>query len=207
LLSGFSTATTAEQMQSGIRQFVTTYNSTVAASSKVSGDSTGLHGADGIGRDLKRAINTDITLADTLRKWGVSVQSNGELAFDDQKFYARQSADDKGAAVFQKLGQAIDKVTTNELASNGAVGRSVTSLNKRVDVLKAQQNSLIEALQVNTDTSADSKTSASDRAVDAAKSQQNSLFDILQEQTSKEMDAGAQTRSAALETYLSISKQ
>jgi len=211
-LSGFSTSTTAEQMKSGIAQFVTAFNNTVTSSNNVSTTSSGAAGVSGVGRDLKRAINTDITMADTLRKWGVSVQNDGKLTFDTQKFDAQQSTSEQstseqGATVFQKLGQTIDNVTAKELASNGVVGRSLTSLNKRTDVLKAQQDSLVKALQTDTSTDTDTatKASAAATAADVAKSQQNSLFDILQADSSDEKtDTSTQANNAALQRYLSI---
>jgi len=212
-LSAFSTTTTADEMKSSITKFVTAFNNSVAASSSVFKMSSGssLSGPAGVGGDLKRAVNGDITMADALRKWGVTVQSDGTLAFDSEKFDTQQTKDEGAAAVFQKLGQAIDNVATKELATGGAVGRSLTSLNKRADLLQAQQDTVVKALQTDASTDTDdtdSKTSAAASTLDAAKSQQNSLFDILQADSSDEKtDANTQASNAALQSYLSVLKQ
>ncbi|HVL02294.1 MAG TPA: hypothetical protein VM553_20890, partial [Dongiaceae bacterium] len=152
-LSGFSATTTPEQMKAGISQLVSAFNATVESSSSMSTTSGGadeILGSARIGQNLKRAIKNDIALADSLSEWGVKVNANGELTFDTKKFDEQKSKGNDGLGVFQKLGKAIDGVTTARLDDDGVVGRSMNLLNKRADALKVQHASLIDAMQSDT---------------------------------------------------------
>jgi len=209
VLAGFSVTTTAEQMKVGIAQFVSAFNATVESSKYVSataGGNTEVPAATRVGHDLNRVINgNNGTLADTLSKLGVSVESNGELSFDSQKFDTQQQTDNGGLAVLQKLGQVIDKITTKELSSNGAMGRSITSLHRRADVLKVRQNTLLHALQKNP-SSQGKANAATSSASDVLTPRHSTSFDSMQTSTSSQVDASVSARSAALAAYMKVSR-
>jgi flagellar hook-associated protein 2 len=110
--------------------------------------------------DLRRAVNPNSSTMDALKKIGFSLQTDGTLSLDTSKFDAAQKADPAGVLnTMSKLGQQVDTAATQELATGGNMGLSLTALNQRASTLKAQQAALSKAEQA-ANTSASASTSS-----------------------------------------------
>ena len=93
-------------------------------------------------------MSTDSATIDALKKAGFNLQSDGTMSLDAKKFEAAQATDPNSVkTTLAKVGQQVDKATSEELASGGRVTTSVNSLTQRSAVLKNQQNTLASLQQ------------------------------------------------------------
>lgn len=140
-LGSLSSSTSASDVTKAAATLFNTFNdaSTAAKASPA---------AAGASRDLQRALNASPALSDAMRKLGLGLQSDGTLQHDAKKFAAALKADPAGVtAALKTIGQQLNTVTTQELASDGKVNKALTSLTQRSSTLAAQQKALAAVLQ------------------------------------------------------------
>ena len=140
-----STASSAD-VKTAAGNFVNAFNATIGTAkttAAVPGATTATNSANRAGRDLSRSVAADSRTFDALKKLGFSLRSDGTLALDAKKFEAAQKADPASVqATLAKIGQQVDKTASKELAADGSVSGSMTSLNARASMLKTPQASL-----------------------------------------------------------------
>ena len=145
-LGGLSATTTSAAEKAAASSFVTAFNSALATAkttAAVSGEMALTSSANRTNKGLQNAVGTDRSTLDALKKIGVSVGTDGTLALDTKKFDAAQKSDATGArATLVKMGKQVDKTASKELATDGNVGLSLSTLNQRVNTLKSQQSTL-----------------------------------------------------------------
>jgi len=143
-------------VKSAAESFVGAFNAAVSAAKTTSagaGESAPAQSASRVGRDLVRTVSADAPTRDSLKKIGFNLASDGSLTIDTKKFDAAQTADPAAVRItLAKMGQQVDKTATQELASNGNVSSTVSSLTQRASVLKNQQSTLASLQQTTGDT-------------------------------------------------------
>jgi hypothetical protein len=159
-----STASSAAE-KTAANAFVSAFNSatnTAKTAAAVPGETAATsNSATRVSKDLLRTVGADAATIDALKKVGFSVNTDGNLVLDAKKFDAAQKADPTGVrATLTKLGQQVDKTATKELATDGNVGNSLSSLNQRATVLKSQQSALMSLGQTTSSTQSSSSTGA-----------------------------------------------
>jgi len=147
-----STASSAS-VKTAASNFVSAFNTTLGSAkttATVPGSSTAAtQSASRTGRDLSRAVTTDVRTFDALKKLGFSMGSDGRLALDSKKFEAAQKADPAGTqATLSKIGKQVETAAVKELASDGGVNGSMSSLKARSSLLKTQQTSLADLAKI-----------------------------------------------------------
>ncbi len=155
---------TAATAKSAASKLVSAFNGAVNLSktSAPSGDasSTNNNATTRVGAELSRSLRFDPVTQSSLTKLGISSNSDGTLSIDSTKFDIAQKADPAGAqAALAKMGQAVNKAATKELAAGGAVTGSIDVLSKRSLNLSAQQSGL-QALEKQIKAATPSATSA-----------------------------------------------
>ncbi len=150
-LSSLPQTSTASTQKSAAEKFVSAFNAAIASAKTtagVAGDATASRSASRVAKDLTAAVSTDSATIDALKKAGFNLQSDGTLSLDAKKFESAQATDPNSVkATLAKVGQQVDKATSEELASGGRVTTSVTSLTQRSAVLKSQQDTLTALAQ------------------------------------------------------------
>lgn len=145
-LAGLSATTTSAAEKNAASGFVTAFNSALATAkttAAVPGETSATSSANRTSKDLQNAISADRPTLEALKKIGFSMGTDGKLALDTKKFDAAQKADPTGVrATLVKIGKQVDKTASKELATDGNVGLSISTLNQRSNMLKSQQNVL-----------------------------------------------------------------
>ena len=160
-LGSLTSTTSSAAEKTAATNFVSAFNSaiqTAKATAAVPGEtSAASNSAARVSKDLLRTVGADAATMDALKKVGFSVNTDGNLVLDAKKFDAAQKANPTGVrATLTKLGQQVDKTATKELAADGNVGTSLTSLNQRATLLKNQQSALTALGQTRTTASQNS---------------------------------------------------
>ena len=144
-LSGLGASASAPAVKTAANNLVNAFNATLASTKSTEalpGD-VATTNATRVRQDLGRAVATDITTSDALKKIGIRRDSEGKLVLDANKLEAAQLADAQGVrSTLAKLGQRVDSTATQELATGGNVGLSLSQLAQRASVLKRQQSAL-----------------------------------------------------------------
>ncbi len=164
-LGGLTSTGTSAAEKTAATQFVSAFNSavnTAKTTAAVAGETTAAsNSATRVGKDLLRAVGSDAATIGALKKIGFSLNADGNLVLDAKKLDAAQKADPAAVrATLTQLGQQVDKTATKELAADGNVGTSLSSLNQRSAVLKGQQSALASVAQSTTASQSSSKTGA-----------------------------------------------
>lgn len=159
-----STASSAAE-KTAATQFVSAFNSainTAQSTAAVAGETTAASNSAGrVGKDMLRAVGSDAATISALKKIGFNVNADGNLVLDAKKFEAAQKADPAAVrTALTKLGQQVDKTASKELAADGNVGTSLSSLKQRSAVLKGQQSALASVAQTTTSAQNSSNTGA-----------------------------------------------
>ncbi len=145
-LGSLGSTSTAVAQKSAASNFTSAFNAALGAAKTTAalpGDTASAQSASRTSRDLLRVVHTDTATVDSLKKIGLSVNTGGNLVLDGKQFDAAQKADPAGVrATLNKLGQQVFNATAQELASNGNVGLTLSSLNQRSGILKSQQSTL-----------------------------------------------------------------
>ena len=145
-LGGLSATTTSAAEKAAASGFVTAFNSALATAKTTAaapGDMALTSSANRTSKGLQSAISADRPTLEALKKIGFSVGTDGTLSLDTKKFDAAQKADPTGVrATLVKMGKQVDKTATKELATDGNVGLSLSTLNQRANTLKSQQSTL-----------------------------------------------------------------
>lgn len=145
-LNSLTTTASAASVKLAASSLVTAYNNAIKmakAAAIVTGAPAESVSARRAGRDLVQAVTADTTTLASLKKLGISALPDGTLVLDTKTLDAAQLADPKGAqATLSKLGDRLDQTATRELAADGTVASSLTSLNRRASLLKAQQDAM-----------------------------------------------------------------
>lgn len=154
-LGSLSSATSSATEKTAATQFVSAFNSainTAKTTAAVAGETTAASNSAGrVGKDMLRAVGSDAATISALKKIGFNVNASGNLVLDAKKFDAAQKADPAGVRnTLTKLGQQVDKTATKELAADGNVGTSLSSLTQRSAMLKGQQHALASVTQATT---------------------------------------------------------
>lgn len=148
-----ATASSAD-IKTAVQNFVSAFNTAMGSAKSTAtaaGSAGASHSANRAGRDLGRALSSDLRTLDALKKLGVSLNSQGELAIDSKKFEAAQKANPAGAlATLGKIGRQVEKTAIQELAADGHVSGFMSSLQARASQLKTQQSSLTSLAQGST---------------------------------------------------------
>ena len=156
-LGKLGAAATEADTTKALANFFNGYNAVVSASQKAA-DSAGNSVASGtatsagvsagrVGKDYQRTL-TSGTIADVLKKLGLSTKSDGTLVQDAKQFAQNLKADPAGVrAALAKLGAAVDATAGKELNPNGALGDALSRLSQRNTTLAAQQKALSSAAQ------------------------------------------------------------
>lgn len=139
--------TATDGFVSAFNSAITTANSTAT----VPGELAASRSAGRVAGDLTRSVSDNTETIDSLKKIGLSLQTDGTLTLDAKKFDAAQKADATGVrATLIKVGQQVDKAATQELATSGNVSSPMASLNQRAAVLKSQQSAIASLQAVST---------------------------------------------------------
>jgi flagellar hook-associated protein 2 len=150
-LGGLSATSGGGDVNAALAQFVAKYNTaitTAGATAALPGNPVQAASANRAGNDMRHALTSSLATLDMLRKLGISQQADGTLALDSAKLAAAQQADPSGTLVSMgKLGARVDSAAGKELADNGDVDGSMTSLTTRTTSLQSQQKALLTALQ------------------------------------------------------------
>jgi hypothetical protein len=145
-LGSLKTGATAAEEKTALNNFVSAFNKTLdtaASTAKSNTDPLSAQSSNRVAKDLTRALSLDTATADALKKVGASLDSGGKLVLNTQKFESAQSTDAAGVrAALTRIGQKISSTASKELASDGNVGMSLSSLNQRSSLLKSQQATL-----------------------------------------------------------------
>lgn len=139
-------ASTAAAQKSAASDFTLAFN-TALASAKTGvaqpGDTAAAQSASRTGNNLLRAVGADSATVEALKKVGFSLNTGGSLVLDTKQLDAAQKSDPAAVrATLSALGQQVFNAATQELAGNGNVGLSLSTLNQRSSILKSQQNTL-----------------------------------------------------------------
>jgi flagellar hook-associated protein 2 len=148
-LSSLSATSTESDITTASANLFNTFNAAITAAQKTAtGGALGTQSAASASRDLQRAVRADPSLSDAMRKLGMTVQSDGTLQHDAQKFAAALKADPAGVtSALKKIGQQLDTAANKALASTGKVSLAMTALNQRSTALASQQQALSAILQ------------------------------------------------------------
>lgn len=145
-LSGLGGAVSASDVTNALGGFFKTYNAAVNAANtaaSAAGPTLASSNARRVVQDLKAALRAEPATTAALKKLGLSVQSDGTLAQDANKFASALAADPSGVrAALALVGKQVDGVNSRELASNGPVDTALANLNQHSTVLTAQQNAM-----------------------------------------------------------------
>jgi flagellar capping protein FliD len=145
-LGALSSTTTSAAEKTAATSFVTAFNSaitTAKTTAAVPGETAAALSANRASKDLLHTVSADSATLESLKKIGFNLGSDGTLALDAKKFDAAQKADATGVrATLVKIGQLVDNTASKELATNGNVGLSLSTLNQRSSILKSQQSTL-----------------------------------------------------------------
>ena len=180
-LTSLSTTATASDLTSAIGNFFNTFNSTIAAAkaaSAASGSTAASQSATRVTQDLTRALSSDPATQDAMKKLGLSVQTDGTIVQDAQKFAAALSSDPAGVrSAMATIGKQVDAVAAKELATNGRVTAELAALNQHSVTLTAQQKAMValEAALSSIQTSASTASSSSTTDMGLAAYQSNSM--------------------------------
>lgn len=140
-----STSTAAAQ-KSAASDFTSAFNAALASAKTAAaqpGDTATGQSANRTSTNLLRAVGADSATVDALKKVGFSLNAGGSLALDTKQLDAAQKADPAGVrATLNTLGQQVFNAATQELAGNGNVGLSLSTLSQRSGILKSQQATL-----------------------------------------------------------------
>ncbi len=151
-LTHLASATSNTDVKTAATNFVNAFNGAVAAArttSGVAGDTAANQSASRVSNDLQRTVAADTATAQALKQVGISLNTSGKVVVDSNKFDTAQKAN-PGAVkdALNRLGQQVGQVAAKELAADGNVGVSMTTLNQRSSMLKSQQATL-SSLQQN----------------------------------------------------------
>jgi hypothetical protein len=145
-LSGLSASSKSADVKTAAENFVSAFNNainTAKETAAVPGDTAAVRGAGSVGKDLLRAVSLDSATTGALKKAGFSLNGDGNLVLNAKVFASEQKGNPSGLQeTLAKIGQQVGKAATKNLASDGSVGVSMTSLNQRSTVLKSQQATL-----------------------------------------------------------------
>ena len=145
-LRSLTTTASGASVKLAASNLVTAYNNaikTAKAAAIVTGAPAEAASARRAGRELAQAVTADATTLASLKKMGISALPDGTLMLDTKTLDAAQPANPTGTqTALAKLGDRLDKVATQELATDGTVASSITSLNRRATLLKAQQDAM-----------------------------------------------------------------
>lgn len=145
-MEALSSTSTPADVTTALGNFFKTFNASVSsATAAATATGTGSESQRGsrLVHDLKSALSADPAMTDGMHKLGLTIQSDGSLVQDAKKFAAALAADPGGTlAAMAKIGSKVDSVTANELATGGAVGAALATLNAQSTSLKAQQTAL-----------------------------------------------------------------
>jgi flagellar hook-associated protein 2 len=145
-LAALSSTAKPADVKTALTSFVNAFNGAVTAAkttSTVSGDSAANQSAKRVSRDLQRSASSDASNLDALKQVGVTLGTDGKLAVDATKLGAALTASPSAVRdTLAKLGRQVEQTSTKELAADGNVGGSLSTLNQRSTVLKSQQATL-----------------------------------------------------------------
>jgi NADH dehydrogenase/NADH:ubiquinone oxidoreductase subunit G len=140
-----STSTAAAQ-KSAASDFTSAFNTALASAKTAAaqpGEPAAAQSANRTSNNLLRAVDADSATVEALKKVGFSLNAGGSLVLDTKQLDAAQKADPAAVrATLNTLGQQVFNAANQELASNGNVGLSLTTLNQRSGTLKSQQATL-----------------------------------------------------------------
>lgn len=104
---------------------------------------TGSKGTSRVKKDFQRAVASDQSSVDALKKVGVSLNAQGSVVVDSAKLDAAQKADPAAVrATLTALGRRVDAAASQELDGTGRVGGALASLTQRASELQRQQSAL-----------------------------------------------------------------
>lgn len=148
-LGGLSDTSTASDITAAAGSLFNTFNAAITVAQKAaSGGAIGAQSAASASRDLQRAVRADPSLSDAMRKLGMTMQSDGTLQHDAQKFAEALKADPAAVtAALKKIGQQLDTATSKELATTSKVALAMSALSERSSALAAQQKALSAIVQ------------------------------------------------------------
>jgi hypothetical protein len=145
-LAGLSSSAKPADVKTALTNFVNAFNAAASAAkttATVSGDSAANQSAIRVGKDLQRSATSDTSNLNALKQVGVTLGADGKLAVDATKIGAALTANPTAVRdTLGKLGRQVERTSTQELAADGNVGGSLSTLNQRSTVLKSQQATL-----------------------------------------------------------------
>lgn len=152
VLTKLSSSATSTDITKATADFFNAFNATIttakaAAATANSAFASQNQNASQLSRDMRSALSSDRATRDAMRTLGLTVQSDGTLVHDTQKFAnALKANPDSVRAALVKIGQQVDAASTKELATDGNVAGGLSKLNLNNAALAAQQKALSAVL-------------------------------------------------------------
>ncbi len=180
-LTSLPSSATASDLTSAIGNFFNTYDAAITAAkaaSAATGSTAASQSATRVTSDLTRALSSNPATQDAMKKLGLSVQTDGTIVQDAQKFAAALSSDPAGVrSAMATIGKQVDAVTTKELATNGRVTTELSALNQHSVTLAAQQKAMaaLEAALASLQGTSSTASSSSTTGMGLAAYQSNSM--------------------------------
>jgi flagellar capping protein FliD len=138
--------TTVASEKASVSSFVSAFNdaiNTAKTTAETPGEVLAAKSAIRAGKDLQQSVGSNTKTLESLKKLGISQNTDGTLSLDSKKFDAAQKADAAGMReTLTGIGKNVKSVAARELANSGNVGLSISYLSQRTNVLKAQQSML-----------------------------------------------------------------
>lgn len=107
--------------------------------------------------ELSRSISSGTQ--NDLKAIGISVQSNGSLKFDAEKFkQAQQANPEQVTQTLSDAGRQVEQSANRQLSNNGNISRSINTLSREAEALdnaQQAQRMLAETMQRNTENATD----------------------------------------------------
>jgi flagellar capping protein FliD len=138
--------TTVASEKASVSSFVSAFNDaikTAKTTAETPGEVLAANSAIRAGKDLQQSVGSDAKTLESLKKLGITQNTDGTLSLDSKKFDAAQKADAAGTReTLTSIGKDVKSAAGRELANSGNVGLSMSYLSQRTNVLKAQQSML-----------------------------------------------------------------
>jgi hypothetical protein len=147
-MMNLTSSSSTSDVTTAMGNFFNDYNSTIKAAGTAAatpGSSAGVMGAQGVSRDMQWALNSQPDVMDAMKKLGLTLQSDGTLQQNATTFSAAESSDPAGVQkAMSTIGNAVNTVATQELASTGTVGSTIANLTQHSTTVTAEQQAMTQ---------------------------------------------------------------
>ena len=146
LLSNLPADMSVADVTTSMGKFFNAYNYAVSSANSASSAADGTPGtasARKAATDLRRAVSADTEVSSAMKKVGLKISSDGTLT-QDAKVFADAFSRDPAAlrSAMKSIGAKVAAASDSELANNGSLESTVSSLNQRGTLLAAQQKAI-----------------------------------------------------------------